>query len=657
MRRVEKVDDDVDVSSIVCSTCGSGEEREGDEIVLCDGVVGSRSECPLVGYHQWCHVPPIFVLPRGSFTCSSCRSSPAGSDLKEVKSIGLRLQLERLVSTVKQCLSKMATCEDTIRTYTTTKRNTDLLKAGKVPSELLGARVRMFRAQVEARRLILALDSYITGPSRNGEPRFDSVGTESDSDESGIDPQEIICWLCRDKSGDDADDNDNDVLLCDGQGCFRAFHMKCVSPVLTQDYIAELGDDDNWLCPFCDARADLIHLVNEMYFEGGDIHSPSPRKRGLRSPLSPLSPKSKESLVWDDPEKIFAGSQEQYHHALEAQRTGYDAELCEGVQNENVTPNRSTFGSPNSQDSDTSDEEYDDDVPIDSLDDEAGSDQNSDSDSGESGIDDGLGKNELSMLSDVDDDDDDLGNVKITRALRVKEDGQANVDRIVAKGNDDRDALEYVRGLVTLHQKRKDRFTVVFEDDTSIIMGRGELQLALIKASMKEQREREIELARRSKVGGRRTVNHIKIKNPDDLTIENIGDFDEANIIHGKRRRGKVDYRNLNDALFGSYSPSTATKLFGDESKSANEWKPPRESSKKSSTKESKKASKPRSKKPCKGITRTRGEAVSTRSSKRTRTRNKKYVDSDDDDCDNDGKNSVNNESSDLEASSSEDSD
>ena len=52
-------------ASIVCGQCGSGDDSNGNEIVLCDGCDG--------GWHLACAEPPLDMVPRGKWYCGGCK--------------------------------------------------------------------------------------------------------------------------------------------------------------------------------------------------------------------------------------------------------------------------------------------------------------------------------------------------------------------------------------------------------------------------------------------------------------------------------------------------------------------------------------------------------------------------------------------------------
>lgn len=50
--------------------------------------------------------------------------------------------------------------------------------------------------------------------------------------------------MCQACGGDDEEEG-NEILLCDGEGCSAAFHMMCLEKPLA------MVPEGNWLCPAC----------------------------------------------------------------------------------------------------------------------------------------------------------------------------------------------------------------------------------------------------------------------------------------------------------------------------------------------------------------------------------------------------------------------
>ena len=217
-----------------------GEEEEGTYAITCH-CADPRAKDMEGSFHQLCCFPPVFVLPRlnEDWRCTHCQLKirPKPVQRKRVRdgdkaanrgklSAGDKshiakatsLQLSRLRGKVERCLRDVTNSESVIRAYTETRRSQQVLAKGIVPSELLAARKTCAKSKLAVRILMLTLEAYITEPPRNGEPRFDSAGNTSnsnnakvsdlslssnywsdgsDDDDDGIDAEEIYCCLCR----------------------------------------------------------------------------------------------------------------------------------------------------------------------------------------------------------------------------------------------------------------------------------------------------------------------------------------------------------------------------------------------------------------------------------------------------------------------------
>jgi hypothetical protein len=96
---------------------------------------------------------------------------------------------------------------------------------------------------------------------RTGEARVEAEDDASvKSDSSGVSLDDLKCSCCHGGAATD----DNDMLLCDGIGCYRAFHMQCLEPKVTLEEV-EAGEDEAWFCPLCTAHANLVHYAQREY--------------------------------------------------------------------------------------------------------------------------------------------------------------------------------------------------------------------------------------------------------------------------------------------------------------------------------------------------------------------------------------------------------
>lgn len=117
----------------------------------------------------------------------------------------------------------------------------------KPEKELQRATSEILRRKLKIRDLFQHIDS-LCAEGRLPESLFDSDGQ--------IDSEDIFCAKCGSK---DLSAN-NDIILCDG-ACDRGFHQYCLQPPLLKEEIPP--DDEGWLCPGCDCKADCIKIVNE----------------------------------------------------------------------------------------------------------------------------------------------------------------------------------------------------------------------------------------------------------------------------------------------------------------------------------------------------------------------------------------------------------
>jgi len=75
---------------------------------------------------------------------------------------------------------------------------------------------------------------------------------DDDSDMLSLDDLKCCIFF----KGDATDEND--FLMCDGEGCFRAHHMHCLPTTLTQE---EAKAKDDWFCPLCTTMATPLNSL------------------------------------------------------------------------------------------------------------------------------------------------------------------------------------------------------------------------------------------------------------------------------------------------------------------------------------------------------------------------------------------------------------
>eukprot|EP00934_Nitzschia_sp_Nitz4_P007629 Nitzschia sp. Nitz4//scaffold134_size62860//19808//22524//NITZ4_006322-RA/size62860-augustus-gene-0.64-mRNA-1//-1//CDS//3329535478//7619//frame0 len=291
-------------------------------------------------------------------------------------------------------------------------------------------------------------------------------------DDSGITLDDLQCCVCM--VGDASDEND--VILCDGQGCCRAFHMKCIYPQVTQKDIE--NEDDDWFCPLCQAISNLLPSIQSACMdEDWDHRRETERYKHLE-----------ESSLhsWGNVDDVFPDSEFEFNSSMK---------LKAGKQNEDTARLLKVYLG----DDFFGDKEA---VPM-----PVGSDSED--------------ENDYSLFDEESFDE------------RRRKEKEEHVD-------DDDDSESSHSSQATL------------QDMSSVEMKIGKSELAALSEEEDEESSSDDESdspKRRS-----RRLRSKTVKSEHSSFADVGADFDESNILEGKRQRKKVDYRKLNDALFGQLS-------------------------------------------------------------------------------------------------------
>lgn len=485
-------------------------------------------------YHQRCHFVPLITIPRGEWHCLLCQSSSSSSttkanniiyphysddtnnnnnnnnaatpramtkdewdwefSAKHAKLHAFGSTIQRLTKSISQQMQQLRLAQATLAAYNNSRNNKQSLTIVRLLSsqELCQTFVKLATSKLRVRQWLQSLNKYIQGTDehvalpalyqfvkehteeikfwfplglaqdddiqrRRLVPKFDKPSTNAigmiplevtlhsnnctnnpksaliqtvdpktdsgDVDDDMISLEDLKCCICF--KGDATDEND--VLMCDGQGCFRAYHMQCLKPVVSE------VDDDDWFCPLCTTMANLVANVQSEYtgdewvLEDADtIHS------------------------WNHVGDVFPESENEYEMAMKWKEGDVAGETAVYLASyfgvEGVTDNAPILGE--------------------------GSD------------------------SDDEDDDDFHSNESNSQGASLRHDDGSSQDMSSVELNIPKDELD-----------------------------------ALSAGSSPP--------CRRAK------------RNPVPASVD-AGALDESNIIHGKRRRQNVDYRRLNDAMFGA---------------------------------------------------------------------------------------------------------
>jgi PHD-finger len=292
----------------------------------------------------------------------------------------------------------------------------------------------------------------------------------NDDEEEGVSIDNLTCCVCWESTATD----DNDLVMCDGGGCARAYHMRCVLPHLTPDDL----EQDDWFCPICTCLADLMHLIQSETL--GDEWEVRRRARAAKHLECDGSLKS-----WDGADEVFPESEWEYETAQRLVKNQHDSDTNRLLARVlGVDVNGDENSDVGSDDDDDDDDHFDPDEfeKEKQMDRDDGSESAASTSSSQatllemSSVELNIGRDELAALSDGTDDDGDDDNDDESEA------GAARRSRRLAKKRDD-------------------------DDDATSSEG--------------------------------------------DARRDDPGRLDESNILPGKRNRKPVDYRRLNDALFG----------------------------------------------------------------------------------------------------------
>ena len=362
--------------------------------------------------------------------------------------------------------------------------------------------------------------------SGKGKPKDDASNSDGSSS-SGVSLDDAKCCICL--IGDATDEND--LLLCDGLGCCRAYHMECLEPRVS---LAELEgkDDEDWFCPLCSGLADCMHTIQSYYMGEEWDHRREDRaivEEAKKQADNKNSPRDKKGVndkktaatkaehvdtdnddddddddslkSWEQPDDVFPRSKWEYETALQ---------LKDGKQNsETKALLQLVLG-------------------------------HGDDNQGEGRL--------LDYMSDGTDD--------------VELDQHFDLDAF----HEDR-RREYEDGDSDDDSTHSSAATLVDMSSVELKIGKDELN-ALSEGSDDSSGEDDSDSENGSgsdegsRARGRRQSRRLRKRGNQEEAAKTMGvDFDSNNIVQGKRRRTNVDYRKLNDSMFGDLDDSEVANL------------------------------------------------------------------------------------------------
>lgn len=357
-------------------------------------------------------------------------------------------------------------------------------------------------------------------PKRNSKAKCKPVDAKDDDSGSGVSLEDLVCAVCL--IGDATDEND--LLLCDAQGCFRAYHMRCLEPIVTLKEV-EATEGEDWFCPLCSGMADCVHKIQSYYMGEEWDRRREARAIAMKKAGKKRKPEKEEEnddedddsdedslKSWERPTDVFPDSKWEHEAALELkagkQTDATDAllrlALGEGDEEQQQQGNLLDYLSDG-----TDDVELDGHFDLESFHEER--------------------KREYEEMAGSDDDDStDDDSSHSSQATLVD---MSSVELKI--GKDELDCLS--QGSVDSDS----------EDDSGSGSGSDD------DGSEGSESGGEVRRSRRIR----------KLQNPVEIPKSVGVDFDPGNIVQGKRRRKPVDYRKLNDALFGDLDDKENAKL------------------------------------------------------------------------------------------------
>ena len=244
--------------NVKCHVCGSNTDccplekpsNLPQDVVLCDG-----KDCGK-GFHFRCHEIPLFSTPTvKQWFCFDCqvskykRKKRDGDDVistcrtlaKRERTLKTKLvlsELKRYESALIREWNNLSKMEDIIRTFKAMAKTRASSNSSKFEfDEVKHAKRKAKKYRGRILDKLESMQAFIKSNPRK-EPRFDDESSE-------ISASDMICSFCRVSSSSD----NNDVFLCDHNGCGRMMHLECFGGILEN---MNDDEDSNWFCPFCE---------------------------------------------------------------------------------------------------------------------------------------------------------------------------------------------------------------------------------------------------------------------------------------------------------------------------------------------------------------------------------------------------------------------
>ena len=213
----EQNSDEEEVDEVECARCGVDTWLDGNWLLLCDGDGCERA------YHTRCLSPTLDGVPEGDWLCPECAPPQHAAAVQSSPSSGAALQP----------LPPPGPAEEAA--------------AAAAPPSCAPAREAEAEVEIEVEMEEEEKEEEEEEEEEEDQTIEDEVEVEyeevemADAIEEAEDEARIACHVCAIHTWIPG----NEILLCDGSGCDRAYHTQCLVPPLS------VVPEGEWLCPSC----------------------------------------------------------------------------------------------------------------------------------------------------------------------------------------------------------------------------------------------------------------------------------------------------------------------------------------------------------------------------------------------------------------------
>ncbi len=147
--------------------------------------------------------------------------------------------------------------------------NKEAIEIGKIVNKINSLKYTIFstletiatKEHQEHRRWPQLAPNYVSDKKKAKKDADSDAEIESQEqevvDDGMFDVEDILCSVCNGE-----EEEGNDILFCDHAQCYRAYHQRCLSPILDMDNM-DCNPDHDWFCWQCECLDDCLDLIGE----------------------------------------------------------------------------------------------------------------------------------------------------------------------------------------------------------------------------------------------------------------------------------------------------------------------------------------------------------------------------------------------------------